>query len=168
MESLLQSPFWLLLAAAGVLVVVVGAWLVVELIVNPTSSHVDEPDAASSLTGNCGDTMQIQLKIKNGTVVSASYWASGCGPSSACGAAATRLCIGMPVDEVPERVHAEAIEKAVGGLPTDHLHCARLAAETLQEAVHRYLLQTTRAPSDPFEKDRRNLPSLAKETDRIP
>jgi nitrogen fixation NifU-like protein len=145
MEYLAQIPLWMLLAAAGVLVVVVGAWVIVELLVNPTSTHVEEPDVISTLTGSCGDTMQIRLKVKNGTVTSASYWASGCGPSSACGAAATQLCIGIPVEDVPEQVHAEVIEKAVGGLPEDHLHCAELAAETLQEAVHRYLLQTTRA-----------------------
>ena len=147
MDFFAQGSLWVILAAAAVLLAIVGAWLILEVLVNPTAAHVEEPDVTSSLTGNCGDTMQIRLKIENGTVVSASYWADGCGPTSACGSAATRLCIGLDVDEIPEQVHAEAIEKAVGGLPPDHLHCARLAAETLQEAAHKYLLQTTRARS---------------------
>jgi nitrogen fixation NifU-like protein len=48
------------------------------------------------------------------------------------------LATGKPVEEVPEAVYPEAIEKALGGLPEDSRHCAELAAEALQEAVDRY------------------------------
>jgi len=41
-------------------------------------------------------------------------------------------------------VDYEAIEKAVGGLPEDKMHCASLAAETLQEAVNQYFLKQTK------------------------
>ena len=57
---------------------------------------------------------------------------------------ATHLATGKPVDEIPEAVDYEAIEKAVGGLPEDKMHCASLAAETLQEAVNQYFLKQTK------------------------
>ena len=144
MEFFEQFPFWTILTAAGVLIVVIGVWLIIERILNPTSAPVEDPDVTAKITGTCGDTMQISIKIKDGVVTSASYWADGCGPTSACGAMATQLATGKPVDEIPEAVDYEAIEKAVGGLPEDKMHCASLAAETLQEAVNQYFLKQTK------------------------
>lgn len=144
MELLGQFPIWTILIAAAVLVTVIGVWLIVERILNPTSSPVEKPDVTATLTGVCGDTMEISLKIKDGVVASASYWADGCGPTSACGAMATQLAKGRPVDEIPEVVDQEIIERAVGGLPEDKRHCARLASETLQEAVHLHFLKQRR------------------------
>jgi nitrogen fixation NifU-like protein len=141
MEITQHIPVWTILAAAGVLVVVIGVWLIIEKLLNPTSAHPKEPDVTGRLTGECGDTMEITLKIKDGVVTSAGYWASGCGPSSACGAMATRLAKGKPVDDIPEIVDYKAIEKEVGGLPEDKLHCAKLAADTLVEALHQYFIK---------------------------
>ena len=140
MEILSQIPIWKILIGAGLLVLVVGVWFLVERLANPTYGHTEDPSINASLTGVCGDTMEVTLKIKGGRVASAGYWASGCGPSSACGAMATKLAVGKTLDEVVEKVDPAAIEKAVGGLPEDKRHCAELAAETLQEAVHRYYL----------------------------
>ena len=140
MEILSQIPIWKILAGAGLLVVVVGIWFLVERLANPTYGHAEDPTVTASLTGVCGDTMEVTLKIRDGRVASAGYWASGCGPSSACGAMATKLAVGKTPDEAVETVDAAAIEEAVGGLPEDKRHCAQLAAETLQEAVHRYYL----------------------------
>jgi nitrogen fixation NifU-like protein len=147
MEFLQQIPVRTILTAAGVLLLVIGAWLIVERILNPTSAHPKDPDVTARITGVCGDTMEITLKIKNGLVTSAGYWASGCGPSSACGAMATQLATGKPVDDIPEIVDYKAIEKAVGGLPDDKLHCAQLAADTLSEALHQYFIRQRRKSS---------------------
>jgi nitrogen fixation NifU-like protein len=148
MDLFAHFPVWKVLAGAGVLALVVGIWLLVERILNPTSSPLDQPDVTAKLTGSCGETMQISLKIENGIVRSASYFTDGCGPIAACGGIATRLAQGQPLEKVVERVHYEAIEKGVGGLPEDKIHCAKLTAETLQEAVHRYYLEQRKTPSD--------------------
>ncbi|RLC27655.1 MAG: iron-sulfur cluster assembly scaffold protein [Deltaproteobacteria bacterium] len=141
MEFLQQIPVWTILIAAGLLLLVIGAWLIVERLLNPTSAHPEDPDVTARITGVCGDTMEITLKVKDGMVISAGYWASGCGPSSACGAMATQLATGKSVDDIPEIVDHEAIEKAVGGLPEDKVHCAQLAADTLVEALHQYFIR---------------------------
>ncbi len=147
MEFLQQIPVRTILISTGVLLLVIGAWLIVERILNPTSAHPKDPDVTARITGVCGDTMEITLKIKNGLVTSAGYWASGCGPSSACGAMATQLATGKPVDDIPEIVDYKAIEKAVGGLPDDKLHCAQLAADTLIEALHQHFIRQRRKSS---------------------
>ena len=144
MEFFQQIPVWTILIAAGVLILVIGGWLIVERILNPTSAHPENPDVTARVTGVCGDTMEITLKVKDGVVTSAGYWASGCGPSSACGAMATQLATGKSVDDIPEVVDHEAIEKAVGGLPEDKVHCAKLAADTLLEALHQYFISQRR------------------------
>jgi NifU-like protein involved in Fe-S cluster formation len=140
MESFWEGfPILTILVGAGVLVVVIGLWLLVELLVNPTSAQPDRTDAHALVTGWCGDTMEITLKIDNGVVCSAGYWTDGCGPSSACAAMATQLALGKRVEDLPIRVNGLAVERAVGGLPEDNRHCADLAAETLHRASERYL-----------------------------
>ena len=141
MDFFQHIPVWTILIATGILLLVIGAWLIVEWILNPTSAHPKAPDVTARITGICGDTMEITLKIEDGVVTSAGYWASGCGPSSACGAMATQLATGKSVDDIPEIVDHKAIEKAVGGLPEDKVHCAELAADTLIEALHQYFIR---------------------------
>ena len=139
MEWLNQIPLTTIVVGAGLLVVVVGLWVLVDRFVNPTGARMDRPDSTARLTGACGDTMEVKLKIRDGIVTAASYWADGCGPSSACAAAATQLSIGTSIDDVPEAAAPEAVERAVGGLPEDQRHCAALASETVLEAAHRYM-----------------------------
>jgi len=132
---------WTIVAGAGILTAVIGLWLLVELKLNPTSAGIKDPDTTGRITGSCGDTMEMSLKVKDGIVCSASYRADGCGPTSACAAAATRMAKGKQIDELPELIDYEVIEKAVGGLPEDHIHCAMLASDTLNEAVHLYMIK---------------------------
>ena len=106
----------------------------------PTLEAVENPDVTVSLTGSCGETMRISLKVEEGVIRSASYFTDGCGPISACGAMATKLAINKTLDEAMETIDHETVAQAVGGLPEDKIHCAKLASETLQEAIHRYML----------------------------
>ncbi len=58
-----------------------------------------------------------------------------CGSITACGSRATAMAVGRTADEVLE-VTGEAIIREVGDFPQAEAHCAFLAAETLQEALH--------------------------------
>ncbi|MFH0957366.1 MAG: iron-sulfur cluster assembly scaffold protein [Pseudomonadota bacterium] len=107
--------------------------------VNPTLSSMDEPDAVAVAKGRCGDSMKISLKFRSGRVLDASYWTDGCKFSSACGAAATRLALGKTPEEVAD-IDYLAVKNAIGGLPEEDLHCATLAADTLQESLRIYCL----------------------------
>ena len=91
-----------------------------------------------SVTGPCGDTMEIWLKVKDGKVADAAFWTDGCGTTIACGSMVTEMVKSRNV------VHALAINQSeilgsLGGLPEDSLHCALLAADTLQAAIRDYL-----------------------------
>jgi nitrogen fixation NifU-like protein len=95
-------------------------------------------DGLGRITGPCGDTMQIHLKVKDGKVSNASFWTDGCGPSIASGSMVTELAKGKGVLEA-QKITQQDILDALGGLPEESAHCALLAASTLKEAIKDYL-----------------------------
>jgi nitrogen fixation NifU-like protein len=53
------------------------------------------------------------------------------------------MAIGKNPDEIIE-ITGEAILEKLGGLPKEEEHCAFLSAETLQEALHEYMIKQTK------------------------
>ena len=99
---------------------------------------MSEPNGHARITGPCGDTMEIFLKVKNGRVVAASFLTNGCCSTIACGSVATELAKGKKISEV-EKIIPDSIIKVLGGLPEDSVHCSVLAANTLKAAAEDYL-----------------------------
>lgn len=95
-------------------------------------------DGFATVTGPCGDTMEVWLKVKDGTVEGVAFWTDGCGTSIACGSMATDMVKGKSIAQALA-VNQSDILKALGGLPEDSLHCALLAANTVKAAIHDYL-----------------------------
>ena len=96
--------------------------------------RMETPTGYGRVTGNCGDTMEIFLRLEGGLVSDASFTTDGCGCSAVCASVACELAIGKEPEEVVD-VTGETILKVLGGLPEDDVHCGFLAAETLQAAV---------------------------------
>ncbi|HBF43919.1 MAG TPA: hypothetical protein DDW42_09915, partial [Desulfobacteraceae bacterium] len=69
-----------------------------------------------------------------------SHWTDGCAYSLNCVFAAADLAMGKDVDEILN-IDTTLIQKSIGGLPKDHMHCARLAEETLQAALEDYMMK---------------------------
>jgi len=90
------------------------------------------------VTGSCGDTMEIWLKVKDGIVTEATFSTDGCGTSTASGSMATELAKGKTISEVLE-ISQQDVLKALGGLPEESAHCALLAVNTLKEAIQDYI-----------------------------
>ncbi len=95
---------------------------------------LEHPDGQSEVTGICEDTIGFQLRVRSGVVDGITFQADGCGFTLACGSMATELARGKPVREALE-VTGEQIQKALGGLPRNHVHCADLAANALKAAL---------------------------------
>jgi nitrogen fixation NifU-like protein len=100
--------------------------------------QIPTPDGFGRVTGGCGDTMEIYLRVRDNRVANASFWTDGCGPSIASGSMVTELAKGKSVPEA-RRITEQDILDALGGLPEESLHCALLAADTLKEAIKDYL-----------------------------
>ncbi|MFW5908434.1 MAG: iron-sulfur cluster assembly scaffold protein, partial [Desulfosalsimonas sp.] len=90
------------------------------------------------ITGECGDTIEIFLKFENNTVTDASYLTDGCASSAICGSFAAELAMGKNPDELID-ITGETVLNAIGRLPKEDHHCARLAAAALQEALGDYM-----------------------------
>jgi len=111
---------------------------VIEEYNNPKNAgYLQNPDSKAVITGPCGDTMEIQLKVNNGKISQASFMTDGCGATIACGSIITGMVKGKHVDEA-EKITDKDLINALDGLPEENLHCATLAVTTLQEAIRNY------------------------------
>lgn len=104
------------------------------------AGRMDRPDGMGRVTGTCGDTMEMYLKFKDNRVAEASYFTDGCASSNICGSFAAEMALGKDPDELAG-VTGEDILKEIGSMPEKDLHCTRLAAETLQEALSDYMVR---------------------------
>lgn len=106
---------------------------------NPRNvGSISNADGFASVTGPCGDTMEIWLGVKDGNIREATFWTDGCGTSIASGSMVTELIKGKSIIEA-QRVTQQDVLNALGGLPEESLHCALLATDTLKGAIKDYL-----------------------------
>lgn len=112
---------------------------VIDHAMNPRNvGKMADADGSGSVTGSCGDTMEIWLKVKNGAVSRATFWTDGCGTSIAAGSMVTELAQGKTIAECLKTTQQDVLN-ALGRLPEESEHCALLAANTLKEAIRDYL-----------------------------
>jgi len=106
---------------------------------NPRNvGDMEDADGFARVTGSCGDTMEMWLKVKNGTIANATFMTDGCGASIASGSMVTEIAKGKSIGEL-RKISQQDILSALGGLPEESKHCALLAANTLREAIRDYL-----------------------------
>jgi len=106
---------------------------------NPRNlGDMEGADGFARVTGPCGDTMEIWLKVEDGVVTDATFLTDGCGTAIASGSMATELAKGRSITEVLKISQQDVLE-ALGGLPEESAHCALLAANTLKEAIKDYI-----------------------------
>jgi nitrogen fixation NifU-like protein len=111
----------------------------IDRFLNPRNlGQITSPDGFGRIVGGCGDTMEIYLKVRGESIVNASFWTDGCGPSIASGSMVTELAKGKSVLEA-QKITQQDVLDALDGLPEENLHCALLAANTLKEAIKDYL-----------------------------
>jgi nitrogen fixation protein NifU and related proteins len=84
--------------------------------------------------GSCGDSIEIGLRLEGETIVEIGHVPRGCAYTVACASAVSMLAVGRSLDSAL-LLQPEDIECELGGLPEDHRHCARLAVNTLGEAI---------------------------------
>lgn len=108
---------------------------------------VADADGHGRLTGPCGDTMEIFLKIEKEKVKDVAYETDGCGSSNVCGSLTAELALGKTLGEL-EEITGEDILSILGSFPKEESHCAFLAAETLQEALGDYLKKQIRKETE--------------------
>ncbi len=91
-------------------------------------------DGRATGVGSCGDAIEMNIRLEGETIAEIGHQPNGCAYTVACASAVSMMACGKGVDDALE-LQAEDVERELGGLPEDHLHCARLAVNTLGEAI---------------------------------
>lgn len=114
---------------------------------NPTHyGDMDLPDGYARVTGPCGDTDEIYLRIGEGKIREVKFVTDGCLYSLAACNAAAHLATGKTLHQCFS-INQRSILEHLKGLPDDHAHCALLAATTLYKAVNDYVMNHNPLPA---------------------
>ena len=98
---------------------------------------MDGADCHVSITGVCGDTVEMSLSIENGRIADVKFMTDGCGATIGCASYVTGLAKGRLIEEALQ-IRPEDVDDYFKGLPEEHKHCAKLAVITLEAAIREY------------------------------
>jgi len=106
--------------------------------INPKNiGKIEDSDSHASITGVCGDTVEMYLAIKDGRISNIKFMTDGCGATIACASYVTRIAKGKSIEEAL-RIKPEDIDKYFEGLPEESKHCAKLSVYALKAALSTY------------------------------
>ena len=112
---------------------------VIDHFLNPRNvGEIQNADGFGRVTGPCGDTMEMWLKVKNDSIADATFLTDGCGTTIASGSMVTEMVKGKSILE-SQKITQQDVLNALGGLPEESIHCALLAASTLKATIKDYL-----------------------------
>ena len=103
----------------------------------PKMGSLPDANQVSELTGPCGDTMKIYLKLDHGRIEEAKIQVLGCPGAVASAMVAMELATGKTIEEA-QNIRDRDIFRILEALPDQKQHCIRLAVKTLQKALDEY------------------------------
>ena len=84
----------------------------------------------------CGDVMNLQIKVENEKIVDAKFKTFGCGSAIASSSLATEWVKGKTLDEALAIQNTEIVEEL--SLPPVKIHCSVLAEDAIKAAIQDY------------------------------
>jgi len=118
-------------------------------------ARLQNPDGYGRRTGECGDTVEIYLDIKNGCIRSVTYDTNGCINTNACANTVSHLAEGRTFDEGWEITPDKVIE-FLETLPEGNYHCAELAVGAFYAALANYQELQRNSWKKPYQKGQNN------------
>jgi len=111
---------------------------VIEYAYNPRNmGELSDADGVGKITGTCGDTVQIQIRVEDGRISESGFITDGCGTSIACGSMLTEMITGKTI-EGALTITSNDLLRSLDGLPEESVHCSVLAVNVLREAIADY------------------------------
>lgn len=108
---------------------------------DPYYGRMNDPTAAATLTGPCGDTMDVYLVVRDDVIEDVKYHTDGCGNTRSCGHAVARRALGRSVTDALS-ISAGELIRSGECRPAEGRHCAILAVSALYRAIADYLLSS--------------------------
>ena len=109
----------------------------------PHMGEIPDADQVSELTGTCGDTMRIWLKIEDGVIRDARYQVLGCPGAVAAAMALVDLIRGKKIADA-RKLNEGDVFRLLENLPDQKNHCIELAVKTFQKALNEYAQKSNR------------------------
>jgi len=103
----------------------------------PHMGSIPDAELKTEMTGTCGDTMGICVKMNNGTIQDAKYEVMGCAGAVTAAMAAVDLIKGRSLDFARSLDDGD-IFKVLEEIPVKKHHCIQLAVKTLHKAIDEY------------------------------
>jgi len=116
---------------------------------NPKNiGKIKDADSRVSVTGVCGDTVEMYLAFEDGKINDIKFMTDGCGATIACASYVTRMVKGKAITDAL-LMKPEDVDSYFECLPDESKHCAKLAVDTLKAALKRYEIkeQKVKIPS---------------------
>lgn len=86
----------------------------------------------------CGDIIKIYMTVDNKNVITdASFKTFGCVSAIAASSITCELVKGKTLEQALKLTNKEVVD-ALGGLPSQKIHCSVLAKEAIEDAVTKY------------------------------
>jgi len=96
-----------------------------------------DADQVTELTGICGDTMKIYLKLEKGRIKDAKIQVLGCPGAIASAMAAVELIKGKRIEDAIA-IQDRDIFRMLEEIPDQKQHCIRLTIKIIQKAIQEY------------------------------
>lgn len=103
----------------------------------PHLGIIENADQVSEMTGTCGDTIKVYLKIENDRISDVKYQIMGCPGSISAAMAAGDLVRGKTVDEALVLNDGDVFN-FLEEIPVKKHHCIQLAVKALLGAIKTY------------------------------
>lgn len=103
----------------------------------PSMGSLADADQVTELTGPCGDTMKVYLKVNDNQISDAKIQVLGCPGAVSAAMVAMELAKGKTLDDAYD-IKDRDIYRILEQLPEQKQHCIRLAVKTLQKAIQEY------------------------------
>ncbi len=99
--------------------------------------RLHNPDAYGKNTGDCGDSIEIFLTVKEERILTVAFVIDGCLNTRACAAMLGDLIEGGTLNRA-WKITPDDIAHELETLPEESYHCAELAVGALYQALARY------------------------------
>jgi nitrogen fixation NifU-like protein len=103
----------------------------------PYMGIIPNADQVSEMTGTCGDTMGICLKVDDGKIVDAKYEVLGCAGAVSAAMAVVDLIKGKSIKKA-KKLDDGDIFRMLEEIPVKKHHCIQLAVKTLHKGLDDY------------------------------
>lgn len=95
---------------------------------------IQQPDGYGKRAGDCGDSVEIFLTIREDRLENVSFESNGCLNTVACANTVVCLAVGKPVEQAWS-ITADQVVDYLGTLPAHERHCAEMAVTALHLAL---------------------------------